>query len=165
MTAPAERRMSRVDTAWLRMDNDVNLMMIVGVWLLTPALELGTLRARIEDKLLKYERFRHRAKHDAMGGTWEEDPHFDIARHVVPTRLVRRMRMLRLRRARGHARVTTYPRVTIMIPRQPGAGTAGVPAWTRPSHRSSLVVIPRRCTGGRSPHALLNRTRSLGTVA
>jgi diacylglycerol O-acyltransferase len=26
--------MSRVDTAWLRMDNDVNLMMIVGVWLL-----------------------------------------------------------------------------------------------------------------------------------
>ena len=23
--------MSRVDTAWLRMDNDVNLMMIVGV--------------------------------------------------------------------------------------------------------------------------------------
>jgi diacylglycerol O-acyltransferase len=33
----ATRRMSRVDTAWLRMDNDVNLMMIVGVWLLTPA--------------------------------------------------------------------------------------------------------------------------------
>ena len=28
--------MSRVDTAWLRMDNDVNLMMIVGVWLLQP---------------------------------------------------------------------------------------------------------------------------------
>ena len=25
------QRMSRVDTAWLRMDNDVNLMMIVGV--------------------------------------------------------------------------------------------------------------------------------------
>ena len=34
-TSPARReRMSRVDTAWLRMDNDVNLMMIVGVWLL-----------------------------------------------------------------------------------------------------------------------------------
>ena len=25
------QRMSRVDTAWLRMDNDVNLMMIAGV--------------------------------------------------------------------------------------------------------------------------------------
>ncbi|MCK7499892.1 MAG: hypothetical protein MZW92_63100 [Comamonadaceae bacterium] len=32
--AATAERMSRVDTAWLRMDNDVNLMMIVGVWLL-----------------------------------------------------------------------------------------------------------------------------------
>jgi hypothetical protein len=30
-------RMSRVDTAWLRMDTDANLMMIVGVWLITLA--------------------------------------------------------------------------------------------------------------------------------
>ena len=37
MPATASERMSRVDTAWLRMDNDVNLMMIVGVWLLQPA--------------------------------------------------------------------------------------------------------------------------------
>ena len=47
MTAPAEHRMSRVDTAWLRMDNDVNLMMIVGVWLLSPAITLEVLRERI----------------------------------------------------------------------------------------------------------------------
>ena len=43
----ASERMSRVDTAWLRMDNDVNLMMIVGVWLLQPAIALrGAVRAR-----------------------------------------------------------------------------------------------------------------------
>ncbi len=88
--SPATERMSRVDTAWLRMDNDVNLMMIVGVWMVTPALALEAVRERIADKLLKYERFRHRARHDAMGGTWEEDPHFDITRHVVATKLVRR---------------------------------------------------------------------------
>ena len=35
---PSSQRMSRVDTAWLRMDNDVNLMMIVGVWLLQPGI-------------------------------------------------------------------------------------------------------------------------------
>ena len=35
--------MSRVDTAWLRMDNDVNLMMIVGVWLLQPKVVYETL--------------------------------------------------------------------------------------------------------------------------
>jgi diacylglycerol O-acyltransferase / wax synthase len=83
MTAPAERRMSRVDTAWLRMDNDVNLMMIVGVWLLTPAITLDALRERIETRLLKYERFRHKAVADAMGASWVEDTDFDITRQVV----------------------------------------------------------------------------------
>jgi diacylglycerol O-acyltransferase / wax synthase len=80
-------RMSRVDTAWLRMDNDVNLMMIVGVWLLTPAITLGALRERIEDKLLKYPRFRQRAQADAMGAMWLEDTEFDITRHVVAATL------------------------------------------------------------------------------
>jgi WS/DGAT/MGAT family acyltransferase len=81
------RRMSRVDTAWLRMDNDVNLMMIVGVWLLTPAITLAALRERIEDKLLKYERFRDKAVADAMGASWVRDEAFDIAEHVVPVAL------------------------------------------------------------------------------
>ena len=72
-------RMSRVDTAWLRMDNDVNLMMIVGVWLLTPAITLEALRERIADKLLKYERFRQNAVADTMSAHWIEDPDFDIA--------------------------------------------------------------------------------------
>jgi diacylglycerol O-acyltransferase len=80
----AARRMSRVDTAWLRMDNDVNLMMIVGVWLLTPAVTLEALRERIADKLLKYERFRQKTVPDAMGAMWVEDENFDITRHVVP---------------------------------------------------------------------------------
>ena len=83
MTAPAARRMSRVDTAWLRMDNDVNLMMIVGVWLLSPAISLATLRERIETRLLKYERFRHKAVPDAMGANWVDDPDFSIEHHVV----------------------------------------------------------------------------------
>ena len=90
MTAPSERRMSRVDTAWLRMDNDVNLMMIVGVWLLTPAITLEVLRERIESRLLKYERFKHKAVVDTLGAKWIEDKGFDIGRHVVPERLRRR---------------------------------------------------------------------------
>jgi diacylglycerol O-acyltransferase / wax synthase len=86
----AAERMSRVDTAWLRMDNDVNLMMIVGVWLLTPAITLEALRARIEDKLLKYDRFRQKAVADAMGAQWVDDEHFDIGQHVVPIALERK---------------------------------------------------------------------------
>jgi WS/DGAT/MGAT family acyltransferase len=86
----ASQRMSRVDTAWLRMDNDVNLMMIVGVWLLTPAITLDALRERIADKLLKYDRFKQKAVVDAMGAAWVDDEAFDITQHVLPATLPRR---------------------------------------------------------------------------
>ena len=45
------RPMSRVDTAWLRMDTDVNLMMIVGVWLLQPAGVEGALQFAEDDEV------------------------------------------------------------------------------------------------------------------
>jgi diacylglycerol O-acyltransferase / wax synthase len=85
----APERMSRVDTAWLRMDNSVNLMMIVGVWMLTPAITLEALRERIGDKLVKYDRFRQRVVQDTMGANWVEDEDFDVANHVVPELLDR----------------------------------------------------------------------------
>ena len=75
--------MSRVDTAWLRMDNDHNLMMIVGVWLLSPAIAYETLCERVRTKLLKYERFRRTVVRDASGAYWRDDEAFDIHRHVV----------------------------------------------------------------------------------
>jgi len=87
--AAARERMTRVDTAWLRMDNDVNLMMIVGVWLLTPALDYETLCRRVEDKLLRYDRFRQAVVRDSSGASWCDDPGFDIHRHVVREKLVR----------------------------------------------------------------------------
>ena len=86
----AAERMSRVDTAWLRMDNDVNLMTILGVWLLTPAITLTALRERITEKLLKYDRFRQKAVQESMGAQWVFDANFDIDRHVVPATLPRR---------------------------------------------------------------------------
>jgi WS/DGAT/MGAT family acyltransferase len=87
--ADAAERMSRVDHAWLRMDNEVNLMMIVGVWLLTPAVTIAAARARIADKLLKYDRFRQRAVADTMSAHWEPDVDFDINHHVTPIVLER----------------------------------------------------------------------------
>ena len=82
--------MSRVDTAWLRMDNDVNLMMIVGIWLVEPRLAYETVCRRVEDKLLKYERFRQAVVRDATGAaSWVVDESFDIHHHVVREKLVR----------------------------------------------------------------------------
>src|SRR3982751_936711 len=88
--ARARERMSRVDTAWLRMDNDVNLMMIVGVWLLQPKVAYETLCERVAEKLLKYDRFRPLVVRDATGAAhWVADETFDIHRHVVREKLVR----------------------------------------------------------------------------
>jgi len=90
MQPAARERMSRVDTAWLRMDNDVNLMMIVGVWLLQPKVAYETLCDRVAEKLLKYERFRQAVVRDASGTAWwVEDEGFDIHRHVVREKLKR----------------------------------------------------------------------------
>ena len=69
-------RMSKVDTAWLRMDSESNLMMIVGVWVLKPGVSRAALCQRIDERLLKYPRFRQRVEQDATGATWVVDEHF-----------------------------------------------------------------------------------------
>jgi diacylglycerol O-acyltransferase len=80
-------RMTKVDTAWLRMDCDANLMMIVGVWQLTPGVKRAAVCERIEASLLKYDRFRQRVMEDAAGATWVMDRNFDLANHVVADKL------------------------------------------------------------------------------
>jgi len=82
--------MTRVDTAWLRMDTDVNLMMIVGVWLLEPAIRYDDLCERVSARLLKYERFRQKVVQGALGWQWVPDEYFDLQRHVVIEKLGRR---------------------------------------------------------------------------
>ena len=81
--AAGSERMSRIDTAWLRMDTDANLMMIVGVWLLAPQLTLAELQQRIQTSLLAYPRFRQKVVEDATGAHWINDTAFDIGQHVV----------------------------------------------------------------------------------
>jgi len=89
-TFAARERMSRVDTAWLRMDNDVNRMVIVGVWLLRPKVSYDALCRRVAGKLLAYERFRSTVARDADGAHWQIADDFDLRRHVVREKLRRR---------------------------------------------------------------------------
>jgi len=65
------------------MDSPHNLMMIIGVWLLEPQITHAALCQRVEDRLLKYRRFRQRVEEDAMGANWVDDTAFDLGRHVV----------------------------------------------------------------------------------
>ncbi|MDR7299093.1 WS/DGAT/MGAT family acyltransferase [Pelomonas aquatica] len=81
---PSSERMSKVDTAWLRMDTEANLMMIVGVWSIRPGITLAALRERVAERLLQYPRFRQKVVDDALlGAQWVADRDFDIARHVI----------------------------------------------------------------------------------
>ena len=80
-------RMSKVDTAWLRMDGDANLMQIVGVWALQPGVKHAQVAERLENTLLKYDRFRQRVMEDTAGATWVFDRKFDLANHLVLEKL------------------------------------------------------------------------------
>ncbi|MDO8776499.1 MAG: wax ester/triacylglycerol synthase family O-acyltransferase [Burkholderiaceae bacterium] len=79
--------MSRVDTAWLRMDSPSNLMMILGVWTLKPHVSYAALCERVENSLLKFSRFKQRVVEDATGATWVDDKAFDLSQHVVIEKL------------------------------------------------------------------------------
>ena len=83
-------RMSKVDTAWLRMDSETNLMMIVGVWLLRPGITREALVQRVSERLLKYPRFTQRVLEDAAGASWVKDRRFDVDHHIVSDTLARR---------------------------------------------------------------------------
>lgn len=85
-------RMSRVDTAWLRMDSPSNLMMIVGVWVTKPGLGLADLKQRVQERLLKYPRFQQKVVEDAAGASWVTDSEFDIDHHVLAETLPRKPR-------------------------------------------------------------------------
>ena len=82
-------RMSKVDTAWLRMDSPSNLMMIVGFWTLTPRVSYDEVCQRIQERLLPYNRFRQRVAEDAAGATWVDVPDLRIQDHVVREKLPR----------------------------------------------------------------------------
>jgi WS/DGAT/MGAT family acyltransferase len=87
MAATPRERISGVDTAWLRMDQPTNLMMIVGVWMFEGRLELDAVRRTVATRFLAFRRFGQCAVQDAAGAWWQDPESFDIADHVVSTRL------------------------------------------------------------------------------
>ena len=96
-------RMSKVDTAWLRMDTPSNLMMIVGVWSLQPGVSYAAVAERLENSLLKYARFKQRVIEDAAGATWIDDRNFDLDNHLIAEKLPKA--------AKGHEQEVLQDRV------------------------------------------------------
>ena len=83
----AREPMSKVDTAWLRMESPTNLMMITGVLIFSERLELKKLKGVIERRFLAFRRFRQKAVDSGSAAFWETDPDFDLDWHVRPAAL------------------------------------------------------------------------------
>ena len=79
---PRREAMSRVDTAWLRMERPTNPMMITGVLMFAEPMSLERLKRVVKQRFLAYSRFRQKAVNTPTGASWQDDPHFDLDWHV-----------------------------------------------------------------------------------
>jgi diacylglycerol O-acyltransferase / wax synthase len=77
--------MSAADSAWLRMDNPGNLLVINSIMWSSEPLDFEALKKVIEDRMIdKFPRFRQKAVHSRipmMRAEWEDDETFDPERH------------------------------------------------------------------------------------
>jgi diacylglycerol O-acyltransferase len=80
-------RMASVDVAWLRMDRATNHMMIVGLMVLADRLDIREFKQMLEERWLRYRRFRQRVVDDVLGPVWVDQRNFDIDLHVQLTAL------------------------------------------------------------------------------
>jgi diacylglycerol O-acyltransferase / wax synthase len=74
--------MSKVDTAWLRMEQPSNLMMITGIVGLDRDATYEHLLLVIKQRFLAFRRFRQKAVLTASGAHWVIDEEFEIRGHV-----------------------------------------------------------------------------------
>lgn len=82
MILASRKKMTSVDTAWLRMDSPGNLMMIVGVSILSKPISAKVLRQELTQHFLPWRRFRSRVVSDFSGYWWQEQE-VDLNDHVV----------------------------------------------------------------------------------
>lgn len=91
MPADTSRQpVAAVDSAWLRMDEPANLMVVTGVLVFEAPIPFSRIRHIFETRLLQFSRFRQRIVDTRLPvgtPTWEEDPHFDLDRHLSQVEL------------------------------------------------------------------------------
>jgi WS/DGAT/MGAT family acyltransferase len=84
MSQQRREPLAPVDSAWLRMEDPTNLMMITGVLMFDQPIDAARFRDVIAERLVgRFERFRKRAILPASGNPyWEDDPHFTLDSHL-----------------------------------------------------------------------------------
>ena len=87
MSTARKEPIAKVDTAWLRMEQPTNLMMITGVMVLERPVAFDHFREIIANRFLAFPRFRQKAVDSGRGCWWEEDLNFELSSHVRRTAL------------------------------------------------------------------------------
>ncbi|WP_376696096.1 WS/DGAT/MGAT family O-acyltransferase [Wenzhouxiangella sp. EGI_FJ10305] len=87
MTSPTREPISKVDIAWLRMEQPTNLMMITGVIMLDEPIAFEVFRDVLVNRFLAFRRFRQKAVESTRGCWWETDELFEPSAHIVRTAL------------------------------------------------------------------------------
>src|SRR5215212_7030185 len=82
MPAKRSERLSRVDTAWMRMEDPTNLMMVTGLLVFDQPLNFARLQQTIEQRLLSFDRFHQKVVNASGTPHWQADPHFTIRAHL-----------------------------------------------------------------------------------
>lgn len=79
---PKRTPMSSVDRSWLRMDTPENPMMISAVLAFDQPIPIKRLKRTLEERFLKFRRFRQRVTEKRDKLYWEDDPLFDLDNHL-----------------------------------------------------------------------------------
>ena len=87
MSTARREPIAKVDTAWLRMEQPTNLMMITGVIELAERVEFDHFKRLVANRFLAFARFRQKAVDSPRGCFWEEDQQFELSSHIRRTAL------------------------------------------------------------------------------
>jgi WS/DGAT/MGAT family acyltransferase len=92
--------LAEVDSAWLRMDDPTNLMVVTGVMVTDAPVPFEDIRDVVVARLLKFRRFRQRVVDDVLVGPahWEDDDRLSLDYHLVRATLPENADDLALRR-------------------------------------------------------------------
>lgn len=80
--SPDMTPMSAVDRAWLRMDTPENPMMISAVLMFEQPIAINRLKRVLEERFLRFRRFRQRIVDKGDKTYWQDDPLFDLDNHL-----------------------------------------------------------------------------------
>jgi hypothetical protein len=86
--AVRSRPFSPIDASWLNNEVPVSTTLIAGLILFDDVTDFDRLAGQIEDRLLRYDRFRQRVRRRALPFTlpvWEPDPDFALDAHFHRT--------------------------------------------------------------------------------